>query len=292
MSLMETTAEGGALDERALSKIARRALAEDHAAEDVTTALLGAAAKRRAVGRLRAEEPLVVAGLPVAERAFRELEASCVFTPELEEGDSVSTCKILATVRGPAWALLGAERVALNFLQRLSAIATKTRAAVDAVRGTDVSITDTRKTTPGLRVLERYAVRVGGGVSHRQSLADAVLWKDNHWALIEGTGHRLGEVLRAVPEGVPVIVEVETEEQLDEALAAGVRRLLVDNQPPERVAAWVQRAGPTVAIEASGGITPELARPYAEAGARFISMGGLTHSVRAAAITFELSVDR
>lgn len=284
--------ESGALDERALTEIVRRALAEDHVAEDVTTALLGAAAERRAIGRFRAEETLVVAGLPVAAEVFRAVEPSCVFTPKQDEGDRVSTDAILATVRGPATALLGAERVALNFLQRLSAIATKTRTAVDAVRGTGASITDTRKTTPGQRFLERYAVQAGGGVSHRLSLADAVLWKDNHWALLAGTGETLSQALARASPGVPVIVEVETEEQLDEALAAGVRRLLVDNQTPRRVAAWVQRAGPTVAIEASGGITPELARSYAEAGARFISMGGLTHSVRAAAITFELSVDR
>jgi nicotinate-nucleotide pyrophosphorylase (carboxylating) len=279
------------LDERALKEVVRRALEEDRAGEDITTALLGEGVTRPGVGRFRAEEPLVVAGLVVVERTFRELDSSCVFTPEVRDGDRVASGRVLATVRGRTGVLLGAERVALNFLQHLSAVATKTRAAVDAVRGTDASITDTRKTVPGLRFLEKYAVRVGGGVSHRLSLGDAVLWKDNHWALLGGTGQSLSQAVQAVPTGVPVIVEVETEAQLDQALAAGVRRILVDNRSPERVAAWVRRAGPEVAIEASGGITPELARPYAEAGAKFISMGCLTHSVRAVGISFEIVLD-
>ncbi len=270
----------------------RRAIQEDGATHDVTTALLGELAVQMAEGRFRAEEPLVVAGLPVASCAFRELDKSCVFTVEVAEGDPVAPGQISATVRGPARALLAGERVALNFLQRLSAIATQTRRAVDAIHGTGAEITDTRKTTPGLRFLEKYAVRVGGGVSHRSSLADAVLWKDNHWAMLQESGRRLADVLRNAPEGIPVIVEVENERQLEEAVNAGVQRILVDNQPPGRVGAWVERAGPGVAIEASGGVTPETARAYAEAGARFISMGSLTHSVRAAVITFELTLIR
>ena len=147
--------------------------------------------------------------------------------------------------------ILSAERVALNFLQRLSGIATETRRAVDAVAGTRARITHTRKTTPGLRALERYAVRVGGGVENRGSLAEAVLWKDNHWALLDGSA-TLGAALAAAPAGLPVVVEVETEAQLDEALAAGARHILADNQPPERIAVWARLAGPGVAIQASG----------------------------------------
>jgi nicotinate-nucleotide pyrophosphorylase (carboxylating) len=181
--------------------------------------------------------------------------------------------------------------VALNFLQRLSGIATLTRRAVDAVAGTGAVITDTRKTTPGLRALEKYAVRAGGGENHRLSLADAVLWKDNHWELLAHAGGTLGEVLRAVPAGVPVTVEVETEAQLEAALAAGVARVLVDNQPPDRVAAWVRRLGP-VPVEASGGITPETAPAYARAGARYISLGGLTQAAPAAALRLDLVIRR
>ena len=235
---------------------------------------------------------MVVAGIPVAASAFTQLDPTCRLSTDVAEGEEVPAGYVIAVVRGPVRALLGAERVALNFIQRLCAIATQTRMAVDAVRGTRAQITDTRKTTPGLRVLEKYAVRVGGGVNHRFSLADAVLWKDNHWAMLHHTAQSLADVLSTVPARVPVIVEVENEAQLDAALAAGVRRILVDNQPPEQVGAWVQKAGSEVAIEASGGITPARARDYAEAGARFISMGSLTHSVRAASITFEVRLDR
>ena len=227
-----------------------------------------------------------MAGLPVAALVFQELEPAARLEACVAEGAWVEAGAVLARVHGRAATLLGGERVALNFLQRLSGIATATRRAVDAVAGTGALITDTRKTTPGLRELEKYAVRVGGGVNHRTSLADAVLFKDNHWAMLGNT--RLAEALARAPQGVPVIVEVETPEQLEAARAAGVTRILVDNQPPERLAEWVRRVGPDVAIEASGGITPETARAYAVAGAKFISLGSLTHSVRAAAIRFEV----
>src|SRR5207249_1658035 len=187
-----------------------------------------------------------------------------------------------------ARALLAGERVALNFLQRLSGIATLTRRAVDAVAGTGARITHTRKTTPGLRALERYAVRVGGGVENRGSLAAALLWKDNHWALLDHTGGSLRDVLRAAPRDLPIVVEAETVEQLDEALAAGVTHILADNQSPETIAAWVRRAGSGVTMQASGGITAENAAAYARAGAHLISIGVLTHSAPAAPIGFEL----
>jgi len=159
---------------------------------------------------------------------------------------------------------------------------------VDAVAGTGARITHTRKTTPGLRALERYAVRVGGGVENRASLADAVLWKDNHWALLGHAGRTLRDVLSAAPPGLPIVVEVETEAQLEEALAAGVTHILADNQSPERVAAWVRRAGPGVTIQASGGIVADSAAAYARAGAQLISIGALTHSVSAASISFAI----
>jgi nicotinate-nucleotide pyrophosphorylase (carboxylating) len=179
--------------------------------------------------------------------------------------------------------------VALNFLQHLSGIATLTRRAVDAVAGTGARVTHTRKTTPGLRALERYAVTQGGGVENRGSLGDAVLWKDNHWALLAAATVTLVEALSAAPPNTSIIVEVEDEAQFDQALAAGVRHILVDNQPAERVAAWVVRAGPGVTIQASGGITPDTARTYAEAGAALISIGALTHSAPSARIRCDIA---
>jgi nicotinate-nucleotide pyrophosphorylase (carboxylating) len=269
----------------------RRALAEDAAARDITTALLGPLADSPATGRFIAEEPCVIAGSPAARQAFHQLDPSVVYEPLVPDGAAASSGQVVAIVRGRARVVLGGERVALNFLQRLSGIATVTRRAVDAVAGTGAEITDTRKTTPGLRTLEKYAVRMGGGVNHRLSLADAVLWKDNHWQLLARSGRSLADVLPAAPPGMPVTVEVEDDGQLEAALAAGVRRVLVDNQPPERVAAWARRAGPEVAIEASGGITPGTAAAYAQAGARYISIGALTHSARAVSIRLDLSLD-
>ncbi len=265
---------------------ARRALAEDRAGEDVTTRLLGTVATQSAEARFVAEGRLVVAGVPLLATVFHELDPAAAFTPAIAEGSWAPPGARLATVRGAAGALLAGERVALNFLQRLSGVATLTRQAVDAVTGTRAKITHTRKTTPGLRNLELYAVRIGGGVENRASLADAILWKDNHWALLDGRSLR--DALRNAPDGLPVIVEVESDEQVEAALAAGVTHLLVDNQPPDRLAAWARRAGPAVTIQASGGITGGTARAYAAAGASLIAIGALTHSALAAPIRCDI----
>jgi nicotinate-nucleotide pyrophosphorylase (carboxylating) len=269
----------------------RRALEEDAARRDITTALLGQIGSAAAVGRFVAESSCVVAGGGVAREVFTQLDPAIQFEQPVGEGSRAESGSLIALVRGPARAVLAGERVALNFLQRLSGIATLTRRAVDAVAGTGAIITDTRKTTPGLRALEKYAVRRGGGQNHRLSLADAVLWKDNHWALLAGSGRSLAEVLEAVPDGATVTVEVENEQQLEAAMAAGVTRILVDNLPPEQIAIWTRRAG-IPAIEASGGITPETAPAYARAGARFISIGALTHSAPAAPIRLDLEISR
>ena len=260
----------------------RRALEEDRAADDVTTRLLGAAARRPACARFVAEGRFVVAGLPILALVYAELDPEARVEPLCAEGEWVPAGAVLARAGASAATLLAGERVALNFLQRLSGIATVTRRVVEAVAGTASRVTHTRKTTPGLRALETYAVTVGGGVENRGSLAEAVLWKDNHWSLL-GSGD-LARALAAARSGLPVVVEVEDDAQLARALAAGVRHILVDNQPPERVAAWVRRAGPDVTIQASGGITPESARAYAEAGAHLIAIGALTHSAAAAPI--------
>jgi nicotinate-nucleotide pyrophosphorylase (carboxylating) len=270
----------------------RRALAEDRATEDVTTRLLGAAADRAATAHFVAEDRCVVAGLPVVAVVFRELDAGACLESGRAEGRWAAAGATFATVRASAGALLAGERVALNFLQRLSGVATLTRRVVDAVAGTSARITHTRKTTPGLRALELYAVGVGGGVENRASLADAILWKDNHWVLLDTRRSSLAEALRGAPPGVPITVEVEDDQQLETALAAGVTHILADNQPPERVAAWARRAGPGVTIQASGGITPETARAYAEAGATLISVGALTHSAPAAPMRCEIEVAR
>ena len=266
----------------------RRALAEDRATEDVTTQLLGALAERRVAARFVAEGGFVVAGIPILATVFQQLDADAAMTPCLPEGAWTDAGATLAVVRGAAAAVLAGERVALNFVQRLSGIATLTRRAVDAVQGTAARITHTRKTTPGLRELELYAVRTGGGVENRASLAAAVLSKDNHWTLVTQAGQSLAGALRAAPRGLPVIVEVESDAQLEAALAAGVTHLLVDNQPPERVAAWAQRAGRAVTIQASGGITVDVVRAYAQAGASLIAIGALTHSAPAAPIRCDI----
>ena len=270
----------------------RLALAEDRAIDDVTTPLLGPAARTRAAGRFVAETDCVVAGLPVAALVFRELDAEAVLQPIVAEGARATPGGVLATVSARASTLLAGERVALNFLQRLTGIATMTRGLVDAVAGTGAQITHTRKTTPGLRDLERYAVRMGGGVDNRASLADAVMWKDNHWVLMGSRDRQsrgsLRDMLSRAPKRMEIVVEVETDAQFEEALAAGVTHVLADNRPPETIAAWVRRAGPGVTMQASGGITAATVAEYAAAGAHLISVGALTHSAAAAAIGFEL----
>ena len=264
----------------------RRALEEDRAADDVTTGLLGAAARRPACAQFVAEGRFVVAGLPIVALVYAELDPAARVAALCAEGEWVAPGTVLVRAQASAAALLAGERVALNFLQRLSGIATMTRRVVEAVAGTGARVTHTRKTTPGLRALEVYAVTAGGGVENRRSLAAAVLWKDNHWALLGSQD--LAQALTLAPAGLPLVVEVEDDAQLERALAAGVRHILVDNQPPERVAAWVRRAGPAVTVQASGGITPETARVYAEAGAHLISIGALTHSAPAAPIRVDI----
>lgn len=264
----------------------RRALREDRASEDVTTRLLGAEADRPACCDFVAEGRFVVAGQAVMTRVYQELDRNARVEALCGEGEWTAPGMVVARVHATAGALLRGERVALNLVQRLSGVATITRRAVDAVAGTGARITHTRKTTPGLRALERYAVTVGGGVENRGSLAAGVLWKDNHWALLGAGG--LAAALAGAPPGVPVVVEVETDGQLEQALTAGVCHILVDNQPPERVAAWVRRVGSEITVQASGGITVETARAYAEAGAKLISIGALTHSAPAAPVRCDI----
>ena len=258
-----------------------RYLAEDVGAGDVTTALV-VEAGARAAGRIVAREACVVAGLPVAQAVFAALDGDVHFESLVEDGAGVREGASLARLRGPAAPILTGERVALNILQRLCGIATLTRRFADALVGTGASVSDTRKTTPGLRLFEKYAVRVGGGRNHRIGLYDAVLIKDNHIVAAGGLD-RVLRTLAGEPPSVPVQLEVDSVAQLEQARAAGVKAFLLDNMTPEEAADAVRlvRRSPGGAdcwIEASGGITLNNVRAYAEAGVDTISVGALTHS--------------
>lgn len=270
--------------------VAVTGLREDEATDDVTTALLGDAVHRPGVGRVRAETRCVAAGHPLAEAVFERLDPSSVVTAEVPDGEWVEDGALWLSVEATVGALLSGERVALNYLQRLAAVATTTRRAVEGTAGTSCVVTDTRKTTPGLRAIERYAVRMGGGTNHRWSLSDQVLWKDNHWAILASTGERLTDALARLGKEVPVQVEVESEAQLEEALEAGVTLLLLDNLPPDTIRAWRRRVGDQVVLEASGGIRPEDVGVFAAAGVDRVSVGALTHSADPVSLTFEVEV--
>lgn len=267
----------------------QRALDEDRATHDLTTALLGKVASQDASGRFLAQGDFVPAGLEIVPEVYRQLgteEIAC--TTDARDGEVVGEGKVLVGVSGPAGMLLSGERVALNFVQHLSGIATATARAVEAVAGTGARIADTRKTIPGLRHLEKYAVNVGGGMNHRSDLAGAVFLKDNHWAMLARGGKSVADFLSGVPDGTEVVVEVDNGDQFRVALEAGVRHIMADNQPPAVISEWKVIAGAGVTIEASGGITVDNVRDFAEAGADVISLGALTHSVVAAPIGFEL----
>ena len=268
-----------------LEPLVRRALAEDVGSGDLTTqATVPAGARARA--RITQKEPGVLYGLDAAELAFALLDSGARFTALAEEGVWRSGGPVL-DVEGEAAALLSAERTALNLLQRLSGVATLTARYVEAVRGTRARVLDTRKTTPGLRLLEKAAVVAGGGTNHRVGLFDAILIKENHAAMAGG----VGEAVRLARAGAPdVLLEVEcrTDEEVDEALAAGAPRLLLDNMTPAQMRAIVARVGDRAELEASGGIDLETIRDVAETGVDFISVGALTHSAPALDISLLL----
>lgn len=264
-----------------IERVARTALAEDGRRDLTTMVTVPPDAAGTAVVEFR--EMGVVAGLRYADGLARI--AGCETTWQVAEGDEIPAGRA-GRVTGSLPALLRAERPLLNLLQRASGIATATRACVVAVRGTACRILHTRKTAPGLRLFDVAAFLAGGGEVHRVSLADTVLIKDNHWRALRRSGGSLAEALGRARRGgaFECQVEVETAEQIEAACAAGADRLLLDNQPPDRVRAWGDRARalrPGIRIEASGGITLANVRAYAEAGADFVSLGAPTHSVRA-----------
>ncbi len=255
-------------------------LKEDLGPGDLTSELL-VPEGLRGEAVILAKEGGVVAGLGVAERVFRLLEPGLAFRPEVEEGTEVAVGQVLARLEGPLRAILMGERLALNLLQRLSGIATLTRAYVQALEGTRARLLDTRKTTPGLRALEKWAVRVGGGANHRFGLFDGILIKENHVRAAGGVAQAVRRAKEKAPHYLKVEVEVRNLGELEEALGAGADLILLDNFPLEELAEAVRRVGGRVPLEASGNMTLERARRAAETGVDYISVGALTHSARA-----------
>jgi len=275
----------------ATARIAVLGLGEDGADRDVTTGSMGPLGGRAARVAAVAKKACVVCGWFAVEEVFAALGGGVSVCGEVPEGYRAGPGRRIGSLEGPAGDLLRGERVALNLLQRLSGIATLTSRYVDAVAGTGTEILDTRKTTPGFRLLERYAVRCGGGVNHRFDLASMALFKDNHLALAGGVSNLREAVGAARSSGVPVEIEVETLAELEPALDLLPDRILLDNMSPEEVGeacALCRARG--VYSEASGGITLENVRLYARAGTSGISIGALTHSAPAADISFEMEV--
>jgi len=264
-----------------LRSLVRAALDEDGAFNDLTTTAT-VLSNRRARGHLVARGSGVVAGVPLAVEAFCQLDPKVTIRVDAEDGTRVERGTSVLFLSGHARALLSAERVALNFMQRLSGIATLTRQFVDAVAGTGARIYDTRKTTPGWRKLERYAVRAGGGVNHRFDLASAVLVKDNHLAALDNDVRLAVQRARDLaPAGTPIEVECESRVQVEAALDAGADIILLDNMEPALMTECVTLAKGRAITEASGGVTLHTARGIAETGVDRISIGALTHSPRA-----------
>ncbi len=278
------------LDAASLRATVKAALEEDlGSAGDLTTdAVVPAGCTVRA--HLVARSELVLAGLDVAREVFRTLDPSVEFRKQRDDGEQVAAGERVANIRGPARAILRGERSALNFLMRMSGIASATRAAVEEIAGTPARILDTRKTAPGLRHLDKYSVAVGGALNHRFGLFDAVMIKDTHLAL---GGSIAAGVTAALARGVKaerITVEVRNLEQLDEAVSSGAGRVLLDNMTPSGLRSAVRRTAGRVVLEASGGLRPGRLREVAETGVDFLSLGWLTHSAPAANLAMEIEV--
>jgi nicotinate-nucleotide pyrophosphorylase (carboxylating) len=266
------------LTSKSVQDTVARALAEDVGGGDVTTAAI-VPADTRARATISQKAPGVIFGLEVAEETFRQLDPGVRFQRLAEEGQWREGGPVL-NIEGAARAILTGERTALNFLQRLSGIATITARHVRAVEGTGTEILDTRKTTPGLRALEKAAVAAGGGTNHRAGLYDAILIKENHAAIAGGVGEAVRRARDAAPE-LPLEVECRSLTEVDDALAAGATRLLLDNMTPARLREAVEHVAGRVELEASGGVRLEALPEIARTGVNFISVGALTHSAPA-----------
>jgi len=267
-----------------LDPILRRALEEDIGTGDVTTQAT-IRHGTQASAELVAKEDFILSGIDVARRVFHLLSADTAFEKLIEDGQAVKRGDVLAWIKGDAAVLLQGERVALNLLQRMCGVATLTAEFVKEVEGTGAIIVDTRKTTPGLRVLEKYSVRMGGGGNHRMALYDAVLIKENHVAAAGGITAAVSRARQSVPHTQKVEVEVRDQAEVAEALDAGADILLLDNMSPEQLIAAVDMIDGRALTEASGGVNLETVREIAETGVRLISVGALTHSYRAVDIS-------
>ncbi|NNL66120.1 MAG: carboxylating nicotinate-nucleotide diphosphorylase [Myxococcales bacterium] len=264
-----------------------RALAEDLGAGDATSlAVFAAEAKDEAVIEARCD--LVVCGLGVAEAVFREVDREIRFHAERADGERAREGQVLATLQGRTVSILSAERTALNFLGRMCGVATGTRRYVEAVSGTGARIVDTRKTLPGWRVLDKYAVAIGGGWNHRMGLFDALLVKDNHVAAAGGVAEATRAARAGAAPHLHLQVEVESLEDARAAADAGADSLLLDNRTPEQIRRIVEALGDRLTLEASGGITLDNVRAYAETGVHRISIGALTHSAPVADLALEM----
>ena len=265
--------------------IVEQALAEDIGEGDITTNLC-IPADAISTAKIIAREPLVLAGLETLEEIFvgHALRFSALACPH-KSGDHLTTDDEIATITAPTRLLLTNERTALNFLQRLSGIATLTNSYVQAISHTNCKILDTRKTTPGLRILEKAATRAGGATNHRMGLYDAVLIKNNHITAAGGVREALEKTRDAL---VPVEIEVRTKQELDQALTCGAKHLLLDNLTPAEAKAWITHIDNRATVELSGNINLDTVRAYAETGANYISVGALTHSARAVDINFRI----
>ena len=271
----------------ALDDLIKNALREDIHTGDLTTQAVVSVA-RQAKARLIAKEQLVLAGVNVAARVFELLDPCIVFKAAKVDGDLVGKGAVIAELDGDASTLLQWERVALNLLQRMCGIATLTARYVEAVAGSGVRIVDTRKTTPGLRVLEKYAVRVGGGVNHRTGLYDGILIKENHIAAAGGIAEAISRARAYIPHTLKIEVETETVAQVKEALEAGADIIMLDNMTNEMMREAVGLIAGRAQVEASGGVNLDTVRGIAETGVNIISVGALTHSPKAMDISMLL----
>jgi nicotinate-nucleotide pyrophosphorylase (carboxylating) len=262
-----------------ISDSVRRALAEDIGSGDLTAALISADSRVR--GHVITRDDAVLCGTAWFDEVFHQLDQRVVVTWEAQDGGHIHAGETLCHVHGPARAVLSGERMALNFLQLLSGVATRTRHYVDAIRGTGARILDTRKTLPGLRKAQKYAVTCGGGKNHRLGLFDGVLIKENHVLAAGSITRAMQQAKASTAQGIPIEIEVENLQQLHEALAAGADSLLLDNFDLEALREAVQYTRGRATLEASGGITLENVRAIAETGVDFISVGVLTKNIRA-----------
>jgi nicotinate-nucleotide pyrophosphorylase (carboxylating) len=274
-----------------LHRLIQAALEEDIGPGDVTTAAL-LTGEEAGTARAVAKMDMVLAGIDIFRGTFLFLDPDVRFTKCLEDRREIKRGETLAELSGTLGSILTAERVALNFLQRMSGIATLTRQYATAVAGTRARILDTRKTAPGLRILDKYAVGIGGGLNHRFALHDGVLIKDNHITAAGGITPAVNRARQKIPHTLKIEVEVKNIDEVREALAAGADIIMLDNMGPEAMAVAVRLIGGVVPVEASGNVTLANVKQIAETGVDFISVGALTHSVTAADISLLVSLDR